>query len=63
MERKLERPLAVEVRNPGVFWPAEAAHQDHASRNPRRYDFYRRSCGIDEGLREIWEDIELDEPG
>jgi peptide-methionine (S)-S-oxide reductase len=63
VEDKLERPLAVEVRNPGIFWPAEAAQQDHAVRNPRRYDFYRRSCRIDDGLRRIWHDIDLGQPG
>lgn len=63
VERTLERPLAVGVRDPGVFWPAEAAHQDHARRNPRRYDFYRRSCGIDEGLRGIWGGVTPGRPG
>ena len=62
VEEKLERPLAVEVRNPGIFWPAEPTQQDHAERNPRRYEFYRRSCRIDDSLRRIWGDVDLDWP-
>jgi peptide-methionine (S)-S-oxide reductase len=50
----LRRPVAVEIRPAGAFWPAEERHQDYAAKNPLRYDFYRRSCGRDAGLRAIW---------
>jgi peptide-methionine (S)-S-oxide reductase len=44
------------VRDAVRFWPAEAAHQDFARRNPVRYGGYSRFCGRGERLRQIWGD-------
>lgn len=38
------------------FWPAEAYHQNYAERNPVSYGLYRRGCGRDARLREVWGD-------
>ena len=38
------------------FWPAEAYHQDYARRHEVSYGLYRRGCGRDARLREVWGD-------
>jgi predicted lipid-binding transport protein (Tim44 family) len=42
------------VRGPSPFYAAEAYHQDYARRNPDAYGRYRRGCGKDARLRQIW---------
>jgi peptide-methionine (S)-S-oxide reductase len=38
----------------GEFYPAEAYHQDYYRRNPLRYAYYRRGCGRDARIEELW---------
>ena len=38
----------------GPFYSAEAYHQDFYQRNPGRYQQYRRGCGRDRRLQELW---------
>lgn len=60
VERILGQPVVTQVRHAGAFWPAEERFQDYARKYPRRYDFYRRACGRDARLREVWgEDREM----
>lgn len=42
------------VRDAVRFWPADAAHQDFARRNPVRYAGYSRFCRRGERLRAVW---------
>lgn len=42
-----EKPLAIIALPRDTFWPAEEYHQDYASKNPLRYNFYRRGSGRD----------------
>lgn len=37
-----------------TFYPAEEYHQDYHRKNPIRYTFYRRSCGRDAMVQELW---------
>ena len=53
--RRLGRPVATEILPRGVFWRAEAYHQDYYRRNPVRYRFYRWNCGREARLGEVWE--------
>jgi peptide-methionine (S)-S-oxide reductase len=53
----LGAPVATAVLPAGAFWRAEELHQDYARKNPLRYQFYRRSCGRDARLRELWGDV------
>jgi peptide-methionine (S)-S-oxide reductase len=36
------------------FYPAEEYHQDYYIKNPVRYSYYRKSCGRDKRLEELW---------
>lgn len=53
-ERQLHLKVATEVRAASAFWPAEAYHQDYANKNPLHYGLYRRGCGRDQKVRQVW---------
>ncbi len=48
------QPIATEILPAGPFYPAEEYHQDFHKKNPRRYQSYRKGCGRDRRLQEIW---------
>jgi len=37
-----------------VFWPAEGYHQDYYKKNPIHYARYRRGCGRDARVQDVW---------
>ena len=47
--------VATEIRPVTRFWPVEAYHQEYADKNPLRYSFYRRGCGRDARIEELWD--------
>ena len=47
-------PIVTEITADTAFYPAEAYHQDYYKKNPIRYAYYRRSCGRDQRLHELW---------
>ncbi len=59
-KRKLEGsgrfgvPIATQIEAAGKFWPAEEYHQNYYIKNPVRYKYYRRGCGRDKRLEELW---------
>lgn len=52
--RVLRGRVVTPVLGAARFWPAEAYHQDYARRNPVQYGLYRRGCGKDARLRDVW---------
>ncbi len=53
-EALLGKNFVTPVLDRAVFWPAEDYHQDYYKKNPRRYKFYRTSCGRDARVKRIW---------
>lgn len=49
-------PVVTEITAATAFYPAEAYHQDYAKKNPIRYSYYRKRCGRDRRLSELWGD-------
>ncbi len=47
-------PIVTEITAATTFYPAEAYHQDYYRKNPIRYSYYRKSCGRDKRLAELW---------
>lgn len=47
-------PVVTEIVANAPFWRGEAYHQHFADRNPDHYNAYRRGCGRDARLRELW---------
>lgn len=49
-------PIVTPIQPVGVFYPAEAYHQDYYRENPIRYKFYRHNSGRDQFLKSAWKD-------
>lgn len=47
-------PIVTEITAATAFYPAEAYHQDYSKKNPIRYSYYRKRCGRDHRLKELW---------
>ncbi len=52
--RRFKDPIVTEIAEAGVFYPAEAYHQDYYRNNPVRYEFYKYTCGRAQRLEELW---------
>ena len=47
-------PIVTPIELAGDFWPAEDYHQNYYEENSFRYNFYRRSCGRDSQVENVW---------
>ena len=48
------KTIYTELAPATAFWLAETYHQDYYRKNPIRYAYYRRSCGRDARVDEVW---------
>lgn len=55
-QEALGEEIVTEIIPDAAFWPAEDYHQNYYQENPVRYNFYRRACGRDATVRNIWGD-------
>jgi peptide-methionine (S)-S-oxide reductase len=53
-EARFKRNVATEITAASDFFAAEEYHQDFYRKNPARYSSYRKGCGRDARLREVW---------
>lgn len=54
--KPFKEPIVTEVTRAGEFHPAEEYHQHYYKKNPIRYTYYRKGCGRDRRLNELWGD-------
>lgn len=56
METRFNRQIVTQILPTTTFYDAEDYHQNYYRKNPIRYNFYRRGCGRDNRLEEVWGD-------
>ena len=55
-QEQLGQPIVTEIDDASTFYDAEAYHQNFYQTHPVRYTSYRRGCGRDHRLQQLWGD-------
>ena len=55
--QRFDDPVVVPIQPLDAFYRAETYHQNYYKKNPDRYYSYRRGCGRDARLEELWGDM------
>ncbi|BBH54458.1 peptide-methionine (S)-S-oxide reductase MsrA [Fluviispira sanaruensis] len=53
--KKIIKNVHTDIIPSTVFVDAEEYHQNYYKKNPIRYSFYRKTCGRDARLKELWD--------
>jgi peptide-methionine (S)-S-oxide reductase len=53
-QEELKQTVVTPVRDASAFWLAEDYHQDFYKKNPTRYYSYRKGCGRDARVAQLW---------
>lgn len=53
-KKQLGKPIVTEILPAATFWVAEDYHQDFYKKKPEHYQRYRKGCGRDARLQELW---------
>ena len=56
MKQFPDQQVATVILDSGDFWPVAEYHQDYYKKNPIRYNLYRKGCGRDKRVKQIWGD-------
>lgn len=48
------KKVVTEITAADIYYPAEEYHQDFYKKNPAHYNRYRKGCGRDQRLEELW---------
>ncbi|MCR9237675.1 MAG: peptide-methionine (S)-S-oxide reductase MsrA [Alphaproteobacteria bacterium] len=55
-EQELGQEIKTRILDAAAFWPAEDYHQDYYEKSSARYNYYRKACGRDKRVKQIWGD-------
>lgn len=55
-EQELGQEIKTRILDAATFWPAEDYHQDYYEKSSARYNYYRKACGRDKRVKQIWGD-------
>ncbi|MGV6801037.1 MAG: peptide-methionine (S)-S-oxide reductase MsrA [bacterium] len=53
-EKELGQKIVTPILPAKQFWPAEARHQNYYKTHPIKYGYYRKACGRDARVAELW---------
>lgn len=55
-EQELGQSIKTRILDASTFWPAEDYHQDYYQKSSARYNYYRKACGRDRRVKQVWGD-------
>ncbi|MBL4645097.1 MAG: peptide-methionine (S)-S-oxide reductase MsrA [Rhizobiales bacterium] len=53
-EKSLGKKILTRIIDATAFWPAEEYHQNYHMKSTARYNYYRRACGRDGRVQQLW---------